>query len=299
MSLDSLQPLASESLTFAVRATVIYLVFCLAFYHLDIHRRFGFFGKAQPRVHYLTSLKTWWIPFIWGIGLTISTFLLGVDPRELAAEDSPMRALTLADEYVFIHSPNIYTDVLIAVVGFYLVDLGDWAAHWINHRFDVLYKKFPVGHFVHHNQVFVHPTVVFYSPLVHLAQLSGLLMYLLMLSQGLFASVLMLHVVKLSSNFSSHLGCDPLPWLTRLNHRVGGWLPWIPLHHQYHHLPCVGPGNYGNVTCLWDYVFGTLVPESIHHIETGEPTPEVQAYMDNIDTEMDTFLADKTGLNIA
>ena len=28
-------------------------------------------------------------------------------------------------------------------------------------------------------------------------------------------------------------------------------------------------GNFGNTSVFWDYVFGTLQPESIEHIETG------------------------------
>ena len=299
MSAESIQALARDALVFGAKCTVIYLVFCGVFYGLDVHRRFGVLKTAQPRVHFVTSLKTWWIPFTWAIGLTISIAALGVDPKQLSLEDSPLLSLTLPEPYVIVRSPNMVTHALFAIVGLYLVDLGDWTAHWINHRYDVLYKKFPVGHFVHHNQVFVHPVVVFHSPIVHLAQLSGLLVYLLLLSQGLVASVLMLHIVKISSNFSSHLGCDPLPWLTRLNHRVGGWIPWIPVHHQYHHLPFVSEGNYGNVTCLWDYVFGTVIPESAYHIEHGHPTPEVQAKLDDAEVEMAEFLRDKTGLSLA
>jgi hypothetical protein len=299
MSLEAVQALLHDGIVFAVKITLAYVILCLVYYALDIHRRFGILRRSQPRVHLIASLRGAWVPFVWGLGLTVSTKVLGVDPSQLRMTDSPLISLTLPEPWVFVYSPNIYTHVLFAVIGFYLVDLADWSAHWINHRFAVLYKKFPVGHFVHHNQVFVHPLVVFYSPLVHLAQLSGLLVYLLMLSQGLAVSVFLLHVVKVSSNFSSHLGVDPLPWLTRLNHRVGGWLPWIPVHHQYHHLPFVKPGNYGNVTCLWDYVFGTLIPESVYHIEHGHPAPEVLAHLDDADDEMATYLADKRGLSIA
>jgi sterol desaturase/sphingolipid hydroxylase (fatty acid hydroxylase superfamily) len=299
MSLETAQAVARDGLIFGIKAAFVYVLFTVAFYVFDIHGKFGILRKSQPRVHFVTSLKTTWIPFLWGIGLIVSTTLLGVDPGELRMEDSPLISLTLPEPWVVVHSPNIYTDVALAVVGFYLVDLGDWTAHRVNHYFDVLYKKFPVGHWVHHNQVFVNPLAVFHSPLVHLAQLSGLFVYLLLLSQGLVVSVFLIHVVKTISNFSSHLGCDPLPWLTRLNHRVGGWIPWIPVHHQYHHLPFASEGNYGNVTCLWDYVFGTVVPESVHHIEHGEPTPEIAARLDDIEAEMSTFLADKTGLSIS
>jgi sterol desaturase/sphingolipid hydroxylase (fatty acid hydroxylase superfamily) len=299
MSLDAAQVLARESITLGIKCTFFYLIFCMVFFRADIHRRFGFFRTAQPRVHFITSLKTWWVPFLWGMGLSITMRAFGIDPGTLRMEGSPLVSLKLPDEYVFVHSPNIYTHVLFAVIGFYLVDLADWSAHRVNHYYDVLYKKFPVGHYVHHNHVFVNPLVVVHSPVVHLAQLSGFTVYLLMLSQGLVVSVFLLHIVKIVSNFLSHLGCDPLPWLTRLNHRVGGWIPWIPLHHQYHHLPFATEGNYGNVTCLWDYVFGTVVPESVYHIKNGHATPEIQARMANVEAEMTTYLAGKTGLSMA
>jgi sterol desaturase/sphingolipid hydroxylase (fatty acid hydroxylase superfamily) len=163
----------------------------------------------------------------------------------------------------------------------------------------VLYKKFPVGHFVHHNMVFVNPLSVVNSPLVHLAQLTGLTIYFLMLSQGLVVSVFLIHIAKTTTNFLSHLGCDPAPWLTRLNHCVGGWIPWIPLHHQYHHLPFVSRGNYGNVTCLWDYVFGTVIPESAYHIQHGRPQPEVAEHLVRIEEEMRRHLQGKTRLSMS
>jgi len=32
----------------------------------------------------------------------------------------------------------------------------------------------------------------------------------------------------------------------------------------------VKKGNYGNITVVFDYLFGTVIPESIEHIETGK-----------------------------
>jgi sterol desaturase/sphingolipid hydroxylase (fatty acid hydroxylase superfamily) len=309
--IDAVRAFVRECLTAGATFSIVYVVFCAIFFKMDVHRRWGIFRTAQPRVHFTTALKTWWVPFLWGVGITVSLRLYGFNPdnlrpnvliREFTAireGHSPLAVMKLPDEYVFIHSPSIYTDILIAIIGFYLVDLADWSAHRVNHYYDVLFKKFPVGHFVHHNHVFVNPLVVFHSPLVHLAQLSGFTVYLLMLSQGLIIPLMFLHGIKIFSNFASHLGCDPFPWLTRLNHRVGGWIPWIPLHHQYHHLPFTAESNYGNVTCLWDYVFGTVSPECVYHIKNGHPTPEIQAKMDRAEEEMAVFLHGKTGLSIA
>ena len=291
--------LAAMCLRFATGWTLIYLASCALFYFLRIHERFGLFHTREPAVHFWTAVRNWKFPFLWGIGVKLTAIVFGLDVIQLSVVDRAAISPTLPAEYVFLYSPNRMTDVLFGIVGFYVSDFGSWLMHWLNHRFPVLYKKFPTAHFVHHNLVFVNPFVFAASPVVHLAQLSSVLVAVLMLSQGLVAAAFVAVMLEAFGNMNSHLGCDPFPWLTRLNHRVGGWIPWIPLHHQYHHLPCVSAGNYGNRTCLWDYVFRTLVPESIVHIETGKPVPHVEAYMARADEEMARYLRGKTRLSIA
>jgi sterol desaturase/sphingolipid hydroxylase (fatty acid hydroxylase superfamily) len=44
---------------------------------------------------------------------------------------------------------------------------------------------------------------------------------------------------------------------------------------QYHHIPFVKGGNFGNTTVFRDYVYGTIIPESIEHIETGKMPEKV------------------------
>jgi sterol desaturase/sphingolipid hydroxylase (fatty acid hydroxylase superfamily) len=277
--------------------TLLFFAFSSIYRVLKVHAKVGFFKSPEPAIHYQTSLMNWKIPFLWGIGITLCSYATGLNLYKLAPGVHPAVNFSLPEQFVFLHSPTIWTDILYAIVGFYLIDLTDYWAHRLNHR-PYFYNKFPFSHFVHHNCVYVNPLVVASSPFIHLAAITGILMYVLMLSQGLVASVAMLHVVKVTSNFLSHLGWDPLPWLTRLNHKVGGWIPWIPLHHQYHHLPFVSVGNFGNVTCLWDYVFKTLVPECKYHLETGAPLPEVAAMMAQGDQEMERYLKGKTRFNL-
>lgn len=277
--------------------TLMYLALVVMFHVLKIHKRFGFFRTEEPVSHFKTSLLNWKVPFMWGVGVALACWMLQIDPESVQAANTPSLMFTLPDDYIFLNSPNIWTHVLWAILGFYLIDLTDWTAHWINHQYPSLYSKFPFAHFVHHNMVFINPFTIFSSPLVHFAQLTGLCMYVLLLSQGLWQSVLMIHSVKVISNAVSHLGFDPLPWLSRLNHRVGGWIPWIPLHHQYHHIPGMY-GNYGNITCLWDYVFGTVTPQCIPHLESGKALPEIAKLMANENGEIDEFMKGKTRFNL-
>lgn len=281
-----------------VKWTILYLVFFFLYHRFNLHEKLGFFKTSEPESHYKTSLQNWKFPFLWGVGITISSYLIGLNLHTFPSGQRPHWFFELPEQFIFLHSPNFKTDVLFAIVGFYLIDLTDYWAHRFNHV-KFFYKKFPFSHFVHHNCVYLNPLVVVSSPFVHFAALTGMLMYALLLSQGLVKSVAMIHVVKSFSNFFSHLGFDPLPWLSRINHRVGGWIPWIPLHHQYHHLPFVKPGNYGNVTCLWDYVFRTVVPESVHHIETGQPLPQIAAKMEQGEQEMRRFLKGKNRLSLS
>lgn len=294
---DEAMTVAWAAVVSGAKFTLMYLVLVIAFHALKVHKRFGFFKVAEPASHFKTALLNWKVPFLWGVGVTLACYALGVDAESMQIGQTPRLRFELPAEYVFLHSPNLWTHVLWAILGFYLIDLTDWTAHWINHQYPSLYERFPFGHFVHHNMVYVNPFTIFSSPLIHFAQLTGLSMYVLLLSQGLWESVLMIHGVKLLSNATSHLGFDPLPWLTRLNHRVGGWIPWIPLHHQYHHIPGLY-GNYGNITGLWDYVFGTVTPQCIPHIETGKPLPEIASLMANEQGQIDDFMKGKTRLSI-
>ncbi|MDX2270508.1 MAG: sterol desaturase family protein [Cyanobacteriota bacterium] len=269
-----------------------YLVFYATWHYLPIHERFGFFKTPEPEVHFQTVLLNWKIPFMWGMGTSLLQYLLGIQ-----FSGHPTLLFQVPESWVVVHSANRWTDIGLAIIGFYWVDFTDYWAHRFNHMVSLLYNKFPFGHFVHHNYVFLNPLVVAASPFIHLTAISGMIVFVIYLSQGLYFSIFLIHIFKLVGNFGSHLGFDPLPWLTRLNHRLGGWLPWIPLHHQYHHLPFASPGNYGNITCLWDYVFGTVNSESIYHIEQGSPLPDIALKIKDPEA-MQEFLKDKTAFNL-
>jgi len=237
------------------------------------------------------------VEFFWGVGLSVLYFLLQIDSRTVELGGHPRMLFELPEQYVFLHSSGIYTDILWATFFLYVMDFTDWSAHRLNHSSRVLWTKFPFGHFVHHNMIFVNPFSIASSPLIHFASITAFTVYAIMLSQGLVTAVFIIHFVKVSANLISHLGCDPLPWLSRLNYRVGGWIPWIPLHHQYHHVPGVR-GNYGNLTSLWDHVFGTLSPEYVQHVTTGVPAKRVADVMSNSKGQIDRLMLGRTRFNI-
>jgi len=130
----------------------------------------------------------------------------------------------------------------------------------------------------------MNPILFMFSPFVHLAHWFVHIPLLMLWGFGFRDASVWAWIVALGPNWNQHLGFDPLPWLTKLNHYYFyGAIPWIPLHHQYHHCPFVKRGNFGNVTALWDYVFGTIIPESVEHIETGKVPKSVQQRFDDPD----------------
>jgi len=294
---QQLLSLTVNSLHWGFRIALLYVLAVIAFKHFRIHERFGFFGSVEPESHYWTALRNWRNAFLWGVGITLLTFLLLLDNRSVEFGGHPRLLFSLPEPYVVLHSPNLWTDLLYAIVGFYLIDLTDWAAHRLNHAHRILYRKFPWGHFIHHNHLFLNPFVVTASPFVHLAAISGFIMYGLLLSQGLVLPVFLIHLMKVFTNFASHLGSDPFPWLSRLNYRIGGWIPWIPLHHQYHHVPGA-TGNYGNLTSLWDHVFGTLTPDYVTHVTTGRAPERILRTMQNHNGAIDRLMRGKTRLSL-
>lgn len=109
------------------------------------------------------------------------------------------------------------------------------------------------------------------SPLVHFASFATFLPVVALGMLGLHKASAIAYGITMLPNVTQHLGFDPFPWLTRANHYYFyGALPWIPLYHSYHHNPFIAAGNFGNTTVLFDYVYGTLQPECIYHIENGE-----------------------------
>jgi hypothetical protein len=144
----------------------------------------------------------------------------------------------------------------------------------------------------HHNQLFITPLTTAMSPLIHFASFATFLPVVALGILGLHRSSVIAFSITMLPNLTQHLGFDPLPWLTRANHYYFyGALPWIPLYHSYHHNPFVKTGNFGNTTVLFDYIYGTLQPECIYHIENGCMPEKVSIYLSIHNITFSTFMS--------
>lgn len=181
----------------------------------------------------------------------------------------------LSPEKKFLFSSSKFQDFLYAFVCFYVIDALRYWAHRVGH-YSFFYKTFPFSHAHHHNQIFVNPFTTAMSPILHLASYATYAPIFLLGVNGLHRASIMCWVALMIPTATQHLGFDALPFVTRWNHYYFyGALPWIPLYHMYHHNPYVKAGNFGNSSMFWDYLHGTVSPETVYHIENGHPPEKV------------------------
>lgn len=275
---------------FAIRnvtfGTVIY-------YFFNIHKLFGFFKIQEPWFHFVFVFKTMWVVVLWGIGQACLQMTLGVS-RTWPKIGFPYALWEISPEYQILPElTNTSQKLLAAVFIFYTTDFCRYWAHRMGHM-GFLYKTFPFAHFQHHNQMFMNPSLTLVSPLIHIAAWATYIPLTFYWVQGWQIPVLWavypIHFVTATQ----HLGFDPFPWLTWMNYKYFfGALPWIPLYHQYHHTPFIRPGNYGNTTCLFDHVFGTLQTEFVEHVETGKMPSKLWAKIHDDPAKFESILEAK------
>lgn len=181
----------------------------------------------------------------------------------------------LESDKKFLFSNSHTQDVMWALATFYTCDFLRYWAHRVGH-YSFFYKTFPFSHAHHHNQIFVNPFTTAMSPMLHLASLGTYFPIFIIGVNGLHKATLICWSLTMFPTATQHLGFDPLPFVTRWNHKYFfGALPWIPLYHMYHHNPFVKASNFGNSSMFWDYLFGTVAPETIYHIENGRAMDKV------------------------
>lgn len=206
----------------------------------------------------------------------------------------------LPDEKKFLFSNSAAGDLFFCLAGLYSVDFLRYWAHRIGH-YSFFYKTFPFSHAHHHNQVFINPMTTAISPLVHFASIATFLPLVVLGVNGLHRATIWCWFVVQVPNMTQHLGFDPLPFVSRWNHYYFyGALPWIPIYHAYHHNPYIKAANFGNTTVLFDYVFGTLSPECVYHIENGRAMEKVlDRFKDPVKLEkaLDSMYTVGKGLN--
>mmetsp|Transcript_38182 Transcript_38182/g.44474 ORF Transcript_38182/g.44474 Transcript_38182/m.44474 type:complete len:390 (+) Transcript_38182:142-1311(+) len=277
-------------------------------YYTDFHKHIGVWKTSEPRTHFIFTLKTMWIVFLYMLGKYATEKFLCIKATTL--EFIVLYQITeehigerLASLLRCGENNSTMKDALLAVIIFYLLDLGRYVGHRIGHAESVWYRKFPWAHAHHHNQVFMDPLLNFMSPYVHFAAIGTYVPCGVFAAFGYERAARWAWVASIFPTLTQHMGADPLPWLTRINHYYFyGALPWISLYHSYHHLHIVKSGNFGNTSCLWDYVFGTVTPESIYHIEHGEPTPRIKKFFadaDKLERHFVKNLANKNRIDLS
>lgn len=246
----------------------VYVSFHTLWRVLDIHGKYGPWKCSEPKTHYNFAMKSVWIVAIYAVGNEFIEYTMSVDPNKKTRFTLPSFETDEAHRFV---TTSLGQDIAWAFAAFYVADFMRYWAHRIGHM-AVFYYTFPFSHAHHHNQIFVNPLTTIMSPMLHLASWGTYIPCLWLGYYGLQRAAVLCWVALVMPSITQHMGFDPLPWLTRINHYYcAGALPWIPLYHMYHHNPFVKAGNFGNSSVLFDYLFDTVIPESVYHIENGHP----------------------------
>mmetsp|Transcript_871 Transcript_871/g.897 ORF Transcript_871/g.897 Transcript_871/m.897 type:complete len:372 (+) Transcript_871:77-1192(+) len=264
----------AEMLGFVVKDILTTVLLHSVYYYFDFHKRWGPWQTSESPSHFLFTMETVWIVALFSIGNVARMAYYGMDQSAISKTgrlvlwDSP-------EQFHILKSDNPYVNWTLGILGFYMIDFLRYWAHRVGHN-KPFYKTFPLTHAHHHNQTFLSPLIFKVSPLLHLASVATYTPPLLLAFLGNHRASIIAWSICFFPNVTQHLGFDPLPWLTRINHYYFyGALPWIPLYHSYHHNPFIKDGCYGNTTVLFDYVYGTTQPECIYHIENGRPMDKV------------------------
>jgi sterol desaturase/sphingolipid hydroxylase (fatty acid hydroxylase superfamily) len=176
--------------------------------------------------------------------LLTSWVLLGVltTPPVVAAAVWAGAASGLGDVW------NAVAPVAQVVVALVALDLGNYVAHWLMHRVDVLWTF----HAVHHSITHLDWLATFRSHLLEQLLRRGVAAALLIAAGippravALAAGVFLVWAIANHSNVRL-----PLAGLE--------WLLITPRLHRLHHVPATSERNLGTVFSCWDRLRGTLV----------------------------------------
>ena len=146
-----------ESLLKIVKMMMMYTFCHLAWYYLDIHKRFGFWKVSEPKSHLIFSFKSSWILVLFGLGEICRTIYYSTEHYGAHEYDlNGIRKIVfyeLPDEYKFIQCKSLTEDIVWGIIAFYVVDFFRYFFHlllyiWINSS--VLYYRYwghRVGHY--------------------------------------------------------------------------------------------------------------------------------------------------------
>ncbi|MBS1586040.1 MAG: DUF2147 domain-containing protein [Bacteroidetes bacterium] len=187
-------------------------------------------------------------------------FLILVSPVQLAMGTGINTVLRFTEHYrvgllnlaAFQHHP-----LSILIVGFILLDLGEYTYHFIMHKFKVLW----LIHAVHHIEEEVDvSTTLREHPAETAVRLIFLMGWILILGVPLWA-LMFRQFIQIISNLLSHSNFE----FPEKTNRVVSILFITPnLHHIHHHFEQpYTDRNYGDVLSVWDRIFGTFCNDQL------------------------------------
>lgn len=142
--------------------------------------------------------------------------------------------------------------VLVFIVIFFLLDLGEYVYHILMHRFKMLWRF----HLVHHSDSIVDiSTTLREHPGENIIRLSFTLVWIFF-TGALFWTVFLRKAIQVFTTMFAHINYR-LP--DKIDNIIGLIFITPNLHQTHHHnKQPYTDSNYGDVLSIWDRLFGTL-----------------------------------------
>ena len=176
-----------------------------------------------------------------------------------------------------IFNQNYFTihPILLFILSFILLDLGEYIYHIIMHKYQHLW----LFHSVHHSDEKVDVTSTLREhPIETIIRLALLIVWITILGVPIWALFLR-QFIQLFSNLLSHSNFN---FSEKANHYINFVFVTPNSHHIHHHarLPLTNT-NYGDVLSIWDRLFNTHIEVSQKQIKYGIDTFGNEIFSDN------------------
>ena len=184
---------------------------------------------------------------------------------------------TYVHEFGVIHFfSSIHNHFWVFVIGFSMLDLGEYVYHLIMHKV----KRLWMFHIVHHSDNAIDvSTTVREHPGENFIRMSFTLLWVFLSGCPLWVLVIR-QIIQVFTTLFAHVNFQ-LP--EKINNIIGFVFITPNLHHiHHHHKQPYTDSNYGDVLSIWDRIFGTFEntpPEKIvFGVDSIEDSDKVQNF---------------------